>query len=91
MKRAFNAIIHGIVQGVAFRHYTRKEASGLNLVGFVRNLPNGTVEVLAEGEEEALGKLETWLDQGPPSARVESVDLTRCEPEGRYNAFTVRF
>jgi acylphosphatase len=91
MKHAFNAIVHGIVQGVAFRHYTRLAASDLKLAGFVRNLPNGTVEVLAEGEEEALKKLVNWLDRGPPSAHVSKVDVFWVEPKGKYDSFIITY
>ena len=91
MKRAFRAIIHGIVQGVAFRYYTQQQADGRNLTGFVRNLPNGTVEVFAQGDEQDLNALESWLDKGPPSARVEHVDLTWCEPEEKYSSFNISF
>lgn len=91
MKRAFNAIVHGLVQGVAFRHHTCIAASEFNLTGFVRNLPNGTVEVLAEGEEDNLKKLEKWLDRGSPSARVSRVDVSWVEPKDRYDSFRVAY
>jgi acylphosphatase len=71
-----HAIVHGRVQGVNFRHYTAKEAGRLGLRGWVRNLPDGTVEVEAEGDTAALDTFLSWLHHGPPSARVDKVDTT---------------
>jgi acylphosphatase len=70
-------LIEGRVQGVGFRYFTRKAARGLGLAGFVRNLPDGSVEAAAEGAEEALAALERALRQGPPGSRVESVKTTQ--------------
>ena len=91
MEKAFNAIVHGIVQGVSFRYYTRREAGPLGIKGFVRNLPNGTVEVHAEGDEDALKQLAAWLEHGPSWARVERVELNWCDPEGGYKNFLISF
>ena len=73
---SFHAIVRGRVQGVQFRYYTAREAKALCLSGWVRNLPDGTVEVQASGEESVLRDLHRWLQQGPPSARVISVEIT---------------
>jgi len=89
MKRAFTAVVRGAVQGVAFRHFTRLRATELGLRGYVRNLPDGSVEVFAEGEEEALGELERWLAHGPPGADVGEVDLTPSQPRGEYRSFVI--
>ena len=75
--QSLHAIVHGRVQGVHFRVYTAREAGRLRLRGWVRNLPDGTVEVKAAGDVESLDALERWLGQGPPSARVLRVDATR--------------
>jgi len=66
-------IVSGRVQGVFFRESTRKEAMRLGLAGHARNLANGTVEVLAVGEPEAVETLYCWLQSGPPMARVDRV------------------
>lgn len=66
-------IISGRVQGVFFRASTREQAQRLKLGGYAKNSPDGTVEVLACGEELAINQLEHWLQRGPPSARVENV------------------
>lgn len=66
-------IVSGKVQGVWFRASTRDRALALGLCGHAKNLPDGTVEVLASGEPEAVEMLAEWLREGPPMARVESV------------------
>ncbi|MDJ0709773.1 MAG: acylphosphatase [Woeseiaceae bacterium] len=66
--------VHGRVQGVWFRESTRREAVQLGIAGHAINLPDGTVEVLAMGEPEALRVLEAWLHSGPPMARVTRVN-----------------
>ncbi len=71
-------IVTGCVQGVNFRAATRAAARGLGLRGWVRNLPDGDVELLACGSATAVDQLEQWLWQGPPAARV--TDVMR-EPE----------
>lgn len=63
----------GRVQGVAFRAHTRELARRLALTGYAKNLPDGSVEVLACGDAAALGELESWLRRGPPAARVDAV------------------
>lgn len=69
--RAMHVLVSGRVQGVAFRWTTRDRARALGLVGWVRNLRDGRVEVLAAGPGEALEELYAWLGDGPPMARVE--------------------
>lgn len=65
--------ITGKVQGVYFRHSTRVEAERLALTGYARNLPDGSVEVVAQGPVGAVERLRRWLHQGPKLARVETV------------------
>ena len=67
-------LVRGKVQGVFFRASTREQALKLGLRGYAKNLPDGRVEVLAEGDERALNALERWLHVGPPMARVELVE-----------------
>ncbi|WP_313927517.1 acylphosphatase [Pseudoxanthomonas sp.] len=66
-------LVSGKVQGVFFRASTRERALDLGLSGRATNLPDGRVDVIAEGDAGALDALEAWLHQGPPAARVESV------------------
>lgn len=72
-------LVSGRVQGVSFRAATRHQARALGLAGHARNLPDGRVEVLAQGREEALGQLESWLWRGPPAARVDFVAASEVE------------
>ena len=74
---ALRCYVEGQVQGVFFRASTQRQAQSLGLRGYARNLPDGRVEVLAIGPEEAIRSLEAWLWDGPPSAEV--TDVT-CEP-----------
>jgi acylphosphatase len=65
--------ITGKVQGVYFRHSTRKEAERLSIAGVARNLPDGSVEVIAQGARDAVDTLRQWLAHGPRMARVDGV------------------
>jgi acylphosphatase len=79
---ARNALVSGIVQGVAFRYYTQSRARELGVCGWVSNLPDGCVEVWAEGPAAAVEELISWLHRGPPSARVEEVEVREETPSG---------
>lgn len=91
MRKRVHVRISGRVQGVAFRHFTWSHATRLGLQGWVRNLPDGSVEVLAEGEEESLAALLQLLRRGPPAARVREVDERWSEARGDLPDFTVAF
>ncbi len=82
-------LVSGQVQGVFFRASAQATASGLGLTGWVRNLPDGRVELVACGDEAGLKKLERWLWQGPSYARVEEVEVSDTAPE-TFTDFTVR-
>jgi acylphosphatase len=85
-------IVHGYVQGVFFRDFTLRWAKDLELVGYVRNLPNWTaVEVQAKGEREKLKKLIEQLKLGPPRAAVEKVEVKWSEYSGNYPRFSIRY
>jgi len=81
--------IEGRVQGVWFRESTRREAEPLGITGYAKNQADGSVEVLACGEPEALDRLAAWLGNGPPLARVTRVESSRTERE-RPTAFVTR-
>jgi acylphosphatase len=83
------AIVHGLVQGVFFRHHTCHQAQSLGLAGTVENRPDGTVHVIAEGERESLEKLCQWLHVGPDLAVVERVDVLCNEPTGAWTDFRI--
>jgi acylphosphatase len=82
--------VSGRVQGVSFRAHTADVARGLGLAGWVRNLPDGRVEALAEGPRPALEALADWCRRGPPLARVDALDLRWGEPDGNLGSFAVR-
>jgi len=71
---AVRFVVSGRVQGVGFRWFVMREATVLDLAGFVQNLPDGSVEVVARGSARAIATLESALAQGPPAARVIHVD-----------------
>ena len=83
--------IHGRVQGVFFRAHTQEEASRLCLTGWVRNTYDGGVEVMAEGDRKSLEALITWCRHGPPSARVNSIDVEWIETTGEFRGFRVTY
>ncbi len=74
-------IIYGRVQGVGFRYSARQTADALGLTGWVRNLPDRTVEVVAEGADTAIGNFLSWAQHGPPGAEVERVSVQEETPE----------
>jgi acylphosphatase len=83
-------LIRGRVQGVGFRFFAFDEARREGLSGYVRNLPDGGVEALAEGDREALLRFELSLRRGPRGARVEAVDVEELSPTSRHTGFSVR-
>jgi len=83
--------VHGCVQGVCFRHFTSRRAAELDLSGYVRNLPDGTVDVYAEGEREKLEELIRHLRAGPPAATVDRVEVAWGEHGGNYSGFGIRY
>lgn len=88
-RRRVHLWIRGDVQGVGFRQHTRAQASALGLTGWVRNLADGRVEVLAEGEEEGLRALVEWCQRGPAMAEVTGVEV-RWEPyRGEFERFSI--
>ena len=74
-------VIHGRVQGVGFRWFVREAARRLDLAGWVRNRPEGSVEVAAEGDDTAVESLRRAIEHGPPGAMVRSVDETIPPPD----------
>lgn len=89
-RRRFSARIYGRVQGVGFRFFAREVAGELGIVGYVRNMPDGGVEALAEGEESRLEEFLHLLRQGPRGACVDRVDVSWEQPTGAYDTFLVK-
>ena len=84
-------IIEGRVQGVWFRDSTSREAVNSGVCGWVRNRPDGAVEVLAEGPEDRVKKLVAWCHHGPSSAKVRRVNETQEEWHGEFSSFDIVF
>jgi len=90
--RRISVIVRGRVQGVNFRWYTRQRAMESGIVGWVRNLRGGDrLKVVAEGSQEQLADLIRFLHEGPPSARVDDVEVAWEPASGEYRDFRVRF
>jgi len=83
-------IISGYVQGVCFRYFTKIEARKLGIKGFVRNLLNGDVEVVAEGNEKELNELINFCRKGPALSGVANLKIEYEKFKGEFNDFTVR-
>lgn len=84
-------LVRGVVQGVGFRWFVLREADRFGLSGYVRNDRDGAVEVVAQGSEDALGRLEAALRRGPSMARVERVEKYDVPHEMDIpNAFEIR-
>lgn len=86
----FHAVVRGRVQGVGFRYFVRREAQELGLTGWVRNCPDGSVELEAEGDAVQLAELEKRLRQGPALSRVDEVTVDHPAGPGGYTEFVVR-
>jgi acylphosphatase len=82
--------ISGRVQGVCYRWYTRDTAADLGLCGWVRNLPDGAVELVAEGPREKLEQLLGWCRRGPDLARVTDIQAEWEEATGEFHQFSIR-
>lgn len=83
-------VISGRVQGVSFRWYTQQRALELGLTGWVRNLWDGRVEAVFEGNQSAVDQVLSWCRHGPPAAQVEDVQVTRESPRGDLTGFHIR-
>lgn len=86
---ALYAVAQGRVQGVNYRAFTARNAAALGLTGYVRNLPDDSVEITAEGDKNQLLKLIDLLKKGPPVARVNNVEISWIEYTGQYRDFSV--
>ena len=84
-----DVIITGRVQGVWFRKYTQNKARELGLKGWVRNETNGTVSLIAEGDDELLKKLTKWLQRGSPGAKVNTVNVNWEEAQETLKTFEI--
>ncbi len=83
--------ISGRVQGVLYRSNTKRRGRKLGLTGWVRNLPDGRVEAVVEGEEERVEELIQWCRRGPPSALVTGLEIKREPPTDEFENFSIRW
>ena len=90
MRLARRIVVSGRVQGVGFRFFTQSAAVREGLHGWVRNLPDGRVEISAEGDAEALDRFEHRVRHGPTGARVEDVEIVDVGATGSDSGFTIR-
>lgn len=91
MRKRLHCVISGRVQAVLFRDFTKRIALKLGLTGFVRNLPDGSVEVVSEGEEDKLAELLEHLEKGPLFAKVSGVSAKWREPTGEFAGFKILY
>lgn len=90
MNARVHLLISGEVQGVFFRANTRKVASELGVYGWVRNTPNGMVEILAEGRKPLLDRFIEFCRKGPEGARVEEMEIEWDKFRGEFSSFDVK-
>ena len=83
-------IVSGKVQGVGFRFYTQQKASELELKGYVQNLTNGNVEIIAVGESAKIDALVKWAKSGSPNAIVDNLDIKSINKNEQYSNFEIR-
>jgi len=89
-KKRLSLLVKGRVQGVFFRVTALRIARRLGLVGYVQNLDDGRVRIVAEGSEKALDRLKEWARDGSKYARVRSLKLKYSEPTGEFGSFEIR-
>jgi acylphosphatase len=89
MKKRYHVRILGRVQGVFFRASTQEMARSLGLTGWVRNLPDGRVEVVFEGENVAAEAMRDWCRMGTPPARVDRLEADEESPTGEFTDFKI--
>ncbi len=89
MKQRAKILVYGRVQGVYFRRFTQNKARQLGVIGSVRNLPNGSVEIIAQAENPVLQALIDWCHKGPVTARVDRVEVAELTPDETLAAFDI--
>lgn len=90
MSRHVNIVVSGRVQGVYFRAFTRRKAKQLGIVGKATNLADGRVEIIAQGDDEAIAQFITWCSKGPITARVDHVDVNELPVNDALHSFEIR-
>jgi acylphosphatase len=83
--------VSGVVQGVFFRAHARDMARDLGLTGWVKNLADGRVEIIAEGDSEKLQRFIEWCRRGPAGSSVEDLEIRREEATGEFDGFAINY
>lgn len=83
-------IVRGSVQGVGYRMHAQHHARLMGVNGYVCNLTNGDVEMVVQGETDAVERFIAWAGRGPPSGRVEKTVVQRREPTAKFGGFEIR-
>ena len=83
--------VEGVVQGVGFRYFTQRIAKEIGVKGFVKNLPNGNVYIVAQGDEEQLDKFISYVKKGPSASIVKKVTVNRLEDKEKFEDFKIVF
>ncbi len=91
MNKRWHILVSGKVQGVFYRATAAEVARSMGLKGWVRNLPDGRVEIVAEGDSDALNQLLAWCRRGPKMARVDEVRVEEVPVAGNSEGFVVRY
>ena len=91
MKKRIHVFISGRVQGVFFRTTAKELADELGVTGWIRNLSDGRVEAVVEGEEDKLKEMIDFFKKGPPLARVDKVEIIEEEYKGEFNTFMIKY
>ncbi len=89
MKKAAKLIVKGTVQGIFFRQFVKGHADDLKLRGFVRNLSSGDVEIVVEGESDAIGRLAGFVRKGPEHAQIRGVQVEERKWSGDFKEFKI--
>ena len=89
MKKAARFIVQGTVQGIFFRQFVKGHADDLKLTGFVRNLEDGTVEIVCEGDVEGIERLARFVKKGPEHAQIRNVVVVERKWSGDFKEFKV--
>ena len=81
----------GLVQGVFFRDNTRQKAQELGVFGWIKNLPDGKVEIIVEGEKKKVKELIEWIKEGPGLVRIDNLDLEEEDYQGEFESFGIKY
>ncbi len=89
MKKALKLIVQGTVQGIFFRQFVKEHADNLKLTGFVRNLEDGNVEIIVDGEQEQIERLVGFIREGPKHAQIRNVKIEERKWSGDFKEFKI--